>query len=89
MGIAYVYIRWWWRIKVQVKSSVRGTWSRRPAPPTFRTTGRPVPPAPPRTEENGMEEVDRILDKILAKGIDSLTEVEREIMRKYSDRMKH
>jgi hypothetical protein len=36
-----------------------------------------------------MEDVDRILDKILAKGLDSLTEDEREVMKRYSDRMKH
>jgi hypothetical protein len=36
-----------------------------------------------------MEDVDRILDKILAKGLDSLTDAEREVMRRYSDRMQH
>ena len=36
-----------------------------------------------------MEDVDRVLDKILADGLDSLTEAERDIMRRYSDRMKH
>ena len=46
-------------------------------------------PPPPRSPEAGMEDVDRVLDKILADGLDSLTEAERDIMRRYSDRMKH
>ena len=35
-----------------------------------------------------MEDVDRILDKILASGLGSLTEEERDVMRRYSERMK-
>jgi hypothetical protein len=35
-----------------------------------------------------MAEVDRILDKILATGMDSLTADEREIMKRYAQRNK-
>jgi hypothetical protein len=61
-------------------------------PPPAAKPRRPVRPrsAPPSQPTlASMEDVDRILDKILAKGLDSLTEEEREIMRRYSDRMQH
>jgi membrane associated rhomboid family serine protease len=92
MGIAYVYIRWWWVLKARTKSAFRGVipeaaFRRRPraAQPEPRPEAPEAEPAP----ETGMEDVDRILDKILANGLGSLTQEEREVMRRYSDRMKH
>jgi hypothetical protein len=35
-----------------------------------------------------MAEVDRILDKILASGLESLTDDERDLMKRYSQRNK-
>lgn len=84
-GIAagYVYIRWWWAIRIRLKSRAYDLLSRAAVRRVKRADrGAPPPPA-------GMEDVDRILDKILAQGLNSLTEEEREIMRRYSDRMKH
>jgi len=83
----YCYIRWWGEVKLRVKAS----WSGWAAQPRAAQPRRPAQPGgePPREAPASMEEVDRVLDKILAKGLDSLTEAEREIMRRYSDRMKH
>jgi hypothetical protein len=41
-----------------------------------------------KTDEDQMEQVNRILDKILASGLESLTDDEREIMARYSQRNK-
>ncbi|MDD5629275.1 MAG: rhomboid family intramembrane serine protease [Elusimicrobia bacterium] len=87
LGVGYLYIRWWWVLKVRVKSAWSGLAApeakpRRPARPSRAAQPEPERPA-------SMEDVDRILDKILAKGLDSLTPAEREVMRRYSDRMKH
>jgi hypothetical protein len=90
MVTGYLYIRWWWIAKVQAK----GLWSRMAGEASApRVARRPAPvrarPEPSEPEEASMVEVDRILDKILVSGLDSLTEEEREVMRRYSDRMKH
>ncbi|MBI5241789.1 MAG: rhomboid family intramembrane serine protease [Elusimicrobia bacterium] len=87
LGVGYLYIRWWWAFKLRVKSAfsdlASGPVAKSRRPPRQRAEPAPKPAAA------SMEDVDRILDKILAKGLDSLTEEEREIMRRYSDRMKH
>jgi membrane associated rhomboid family serine protease len=88
MVTGYLYIRWWWVAKVQVKALWTRAAGELPAP----RLGRRAAPAR-RTEvaepETSMVEIDRILDKILVSGLDSLTEEERAVMRRYSDRMKH
>jgi membrane associated rhomboid family serine protease len=93
IAVGYVYIRWWWEFKVKVKAALTRQ-VQEASSPKPRRPARPRPaPAPAPTERppspSGMEEVDRILDKILANGMGSLTEDEREVMRRYSDRMKH
>lgn len=88
MVTGYLYIRWWWVAKIQA----RALWGRVvgdvPAPRPSRRAAAPRR-AEPAEPEASMAEIDRILDKILVSGLDSLTEEERAIMRKYSDRMKH
>ncbi len=86
MGIGYLYIRWWWIAKIRVT----GLWSEmmktgssgsgRSGRRTSRRSESAAPPADP------MAEVDRILDKISAQGKDSLSEEEREVLRRHSDR---
>lgn len=93
--VGYVYLRWWWEIRNRLHAGLRrllpsgfAPRPQRPAPGVPRPRAASVPP-PPRPPEAGMEDVDRVLDKILADGLGSLTEEERDIMRRYSDRMKH
>lgn len=88
MVAGYVYIRWWWIIKIKAKAFLKefsgglvaakkpGS-SRRGAPGRLPDHG---------SREQSMEEVDRILDKILASGMESLTDEERAIMKRYSER---
>jgi membrane associated rhomboid family serine protease len=95
MVTGYLYIRWWWILKIQA----RGLWRRwvgdsvaaPPAPAKKRSRKVAVQAAGPdgSDAQSAMEEVDRILDKILVSGLDSLTEDEKAVMRRYSDRMKH
>jgi membrane associated rhomboid family serine protease len=90
IGVGYLYIRWWWVLKLRMKEAL----SRAAEPPAQAPARRPArrrsaPPQPKPEAVASMEDVDRVLDKILAKGLDSLTEGEREVMRRYSDRMKH
>jgi hypothetical protein len=92
LAVGYAYIRWWFTFKIHLKSALTGlavpqsqTSRKAPARPS-RPRGAPQPKPAASTS---MEDVDRILDKILAKGLDSLTEEEREVMRRYSDRMQH
>ncbi len=84
MIIAYVYIRWWWVLRLRLKSAFQR--------PPFVAQERPVRRAKPQAERPiaaSMEDVDRILDKILASGLESLTDAERAVMKIYSDRMQH
>ena len=92
LGVGYVYIRWWFTFKLWMKAALPGL-AAPPAQTHKKVSGRP---SRPRHESQfrpvtsaSMEDVDRILDKILAQGLGSLTEDEREVMRRYSDRMKH
>lgn len=88
MVTGYLYIRWWWVIKIRAKAVWTDVQERRPQ----RSSPRP----PRRSEtrrgaletdvEDPMTEVDRILDKILVSGLDSLSEEERRIMKRYSDK---
>ena len=92
LGVGYVYIRWWWVLKLRMKAALSGM-AAQPVQTPGRASGRRARPrsAPqPKPEASAsMEDVDRILDKILASGLDSLSSEEREVMRRYSDRMKH
>lgn len=89
MVTGYLYIRWWWVAKIQLRSLWRRASSAEPddepAPrPIPRRAVKPKAPAP----QNDMAEVDRILDKILSDGMESLTDDERIIMTRYSERNK-
>lgn len=87
----YVYIRWWWVMRLNMRASFRGLFEREgeEAPPVRamppRRSSRPVGTG---RSEDEMAEVDRILDKILASGLDSLSDDERGIMARYSKRNK-
>lgn len=90
MLTGYLYIRWWWVAKIQLKA----LWRRaRSAEPDGEPAPRPVPrraakPKAAPAPADDMAEVDRILDKILSDGLESLTDEERGIMHKYSERNK-
>lgn len=90
MLTGYVYLRWWWDIKTRTKRFAKDVWERAAA-----LTERPGPrrrPAPREEEPEADElsaEVDRILDKILIQGVDSLTAEEKETMRKFSKKQKY
>ncbi|MBI5630913.1 MAG: rhomboid family intramembrane serine protease [Elusimicrobia bacterium] len=87
MVTGYLYIRWWWEVKIRAKAFWKGLGPQAPPKRQARRAGRVRAEVP--GESAAMEEVDRVLDKILASGLDSLTEEEREIMRRYSERQKH
>lgn len=89
MLTGYLYIRWWWVAKIQLKAlwrrASRAEPEDEPAPrPIPRRAAKPKVAAP----ADDMAEVDRILDKILSDGLESLTDEERGIMHKYSERNK-
>ncbi len=92
MVTGYLYIRWWWLVKLRTKAFFRGmtTGVQTPAPrrPSRRAApaAQPAPAADHDPAQAQMAEVDRILDKILVSGLDSLTDEERAIMRKYSNK---
>lgn len=84
MVIGYVYIRWWWVAEVRIKSAMSGL-GEPPEIPSAKPRRRPQAvggPAAPDEAADEAAEVDRILDKILAKGEASLTEREREVLRR-------
>ncbi len=89
MVTGYLYIRWWWVWKIRAKSLARGLLHHDveevSTRPRRRRAPRPSPEAGGRREDP-MAEVDRILDKILESGLESLTEDERELMKRYSRR---
>ncbi|MEK7744263.1 MAG: rhomboid family intramembrane serine protease [Elusimicrobiota bacterium] len=84
MVIGYLYIRWWWILSMRVKALWRDMTqggvvvSERP-----RAGARSSRKTRPVSYEEEMAEVDRILDKILDQGEASLTEQEREVLRKH------
>ena len=87
MLIGYLYIRWWWIAKIRVAgfwSELVGGVGRIAHPVPYRGPGRRSRDqrAP---EGDPMEEVDRILDKISALGKDSLSEEEREVLRRHAE----
>ena len=86
MVTGYFYIRWWWVLKIKLKSLWKGLWEREDDEPAPRAAPRRTPAPRPavRVEaDDEMAEVDRILDKILASGLDSLTDDERDVMARY------
>ncbi len=91
MITGYVYLRWWWIAKIRMKAALGVSRSDPLSLKIKRAVSRAKdasrrPPEPPAAS---MDQVDRILDKILTSGLESLTEAEREIMRRYSDKTNH
>ena len=85
MVTGFLYIRYWNWAVMKVGSWRRGFEAGPPVTPApRRRLARKAAPA--HDPEPAMEEVDRILDKILASGMESLTEDERAIMKRYSDK---
>jgi membrane associated rhomboid family serine protease len=87
MVTGYLYIRWWWILKLRVKALYENFSS--DARARVRAPRRRAPEAATTEFDRAqaqMAEVDRILDKILVSGIDSLTDEERQVMRRYSDK---
>ena len=90
MLTGYLYIRWWWVAKIQLRALWRRAISAEPedAEPAPRPAPRrAVKPKAPAVDAE-MAEVDRILDKILSDGLESLTDDEKNVMHKYSERNK-
>ena len=92
MVTGYLYIRWWWVWKIRAKALAKDLVGRGEA--SRPRVGRSAPKARPQAgeslgrEDGEMGRVDRILDKILASGLESLTDEEREVMKRYSQRNK-
>lgn len=87
MAIGYLYIRWWWIAKIRVKGLFSGLFKGGAGltlPKIARKASRRQEAAP--APQDMMAEVDRILDKISAHGKDSLSEEEREVLRRHSER---
>ncbi|MHB2025469.1 MAG: rhomboid family intramembrane serine protease [Elusimicrobiota bacterium] len=89
MATGYLYLRWWWLFKLRIKAGAQSVaesgWTAKSAGRIRKKAASP----PPRDSQASMDDVDRILDKILTSGLESLTEDEREIMRRYSDKTNH
>ena len=86
MIVGYLYIRWWWILTLRVRTLISG-WSGEAARDAAKPRRRAQPAGGPSEPAGGpaageMAEVDRILDKILAQGESSLTEREREVLRR-------
>jgi membrane associated rhomboid family serine protease len=81
--VGWFYLRWWWVLRMRAASLWRGLL--RPGPPAARA---PRPSGGPRawSPDEEMAEVDRILDKILERGESSLTEDERDVLRRHGSR---
>lgn len=91
MVTGYFYIRWWWVVKIKLKA-LYSNYAPGAAPARSRprrASPRAVAVSKQEHAEALMAEVDRILDKILVSGLESLTDEERSIMRKYSDKQQH
>lgn len=83
MVTGFLYIRYWNWLVLKVNSWRRDLGSGEPVTPAprRRLLRRQVPSAPDPAAQ--MEEIDRILDKVLISGVDSLTPEEKDILRKY------
>ncbi|MBI4676811.1 MAG: rhomboid family intramembrane serine protease [Elusimicrobia bacterium] len=92
LATGYLYIRWWWLLKIRAKAWFKGAASRPPAAAArrgARASGAGPGRGPSEPPAASMDDVDRVLDKILACGIDSLSDEEKAVMRRYSERNKH
>ena len=89
MITGWVYLRWWWLIKLRLSAALKEAASPEPDAPRRRSVPRRAPrPVVEPEPVDEMAEVDRILDKILDSGLESLTDEERGVMHRYSQRKK-
>ncbi len=89
MVIGFVYIKWWFSIKVHTVAFIKSYL--KPSKPNDEVESEPrrrvLDPVPAvKTVSDEAVEVDRILDKILEKGEASLTDIEREVLRRQAKR---
>lgn len=89
MLTGYVYIRWWGLIRRKAVQAAGDAWERLSG--SMERPGRGRRPRPPVEDppQSLSAEVDRILDKILVQGVESLTPEEKETMKRFSKRQKH
>ena len=91
MVTGYAYIRWWWIWKIKARAAWRDFTERGLSLKSGKTSSNPSRPRrrPAEAQEGDLSAaVDRILDKIIVSGFDSLTEDERDILRRHSERTK-
>jgi membrane associated rhomboid family serine protease len=88
MATGYLYIRWWWVLKVRAKAFLRGAAPGALLPRPGPRGDRRRVSLPEETGQTPMEEIDRILDKILVSGMESLTAEEKAVMRQYAEKIK-
>ena len=80
MLIGFVYIRYGWVAKIRLKY-----WAKNVAAGLSSLRAPSMPRRRRRADEDLEAEANRILDKILVHGADSLTDEEKETMRRYSE----
>jgi hypothetical protein len=90
MVTGYLYIRWWWVWKLNAVNWAKAALGQAERGSSGRRAPRRAPAKRPAEAAAGsdMAEVDRILDKILASGEASLTDEEKKILQRYSERNK-
>lgn len=88
MITGYIYLKWWWQLKHKAKVLWSDVVETGPTAGRARKPARAPRRAAPKTADPGAEmaEVDRVLDKILVSGPDSLTEEERRVLERYSEK---
>jgi hypothetical protein len=88
MVIGFVYIKWWWTIKLKTVGVIKSFVRPGPEDAGEAAGGRVSRPvsAVKVSQSSEAAEVDRILDKILEKGEESLTEKERDVLRRQAKR---
>ena len=88
MVIGFIYIKWWWAIKLKTVGLVKSVLKREDDEEDEIPRPRVATPvaAAKSAAADETSEVDRILDKILEKGEESLTDNEREVLRRQAKR---
>jgi len=85
MAIGFLYLRLGWRANAFFAKPIEvvtGFWRRAPLPSAKRKVELY------EVTDEMVDEVDRILDKVLRQGVESLTSQERKVMDRYSSRLK-
>ena len=82
----FIYLKYWWRIQVFFEHFLRRMRRQRFTVIQGGKNGKPDHSSRGRENDKDEDDVDRILDKIARKGMESLTEEERRILQRASDR---